>query len=153
MYYACRVKTATRCLQLHSHFDPITSRSQGMTGKGWAWIGTDGATTSPFTESPNLQRAMQGMIGTRPKNGEGPLYQRLLKIWKEKDAISYPGLVHSPRSQEVGNELRDCFTKFQDVIFMESRVIRILLLFSGFCIRCASVRFSSCFCACFDESS
>ncbi|XP_044174984.1 uncharacterized protein LOC114950055 isoform X2 [Acropora millepora] len=74
---------------------------QGMTGKGWAWIGTDGATTSPFTESPNLQRAMQGMIGTRPKNGEGPLYQRLLKIWKEKDAISYPGLVHSPRSQEA----------------------------------------------------
>lgn len=81
----------------------IESRFQGMTGKGWAWIGTDGATTSPFTESPNLQRAMQGMIGTRPKIGEGPLYQRLLKIWKEKDATSYPGLVHSPRSQEVGD--------------------------------------------------
>lgn len=74
---------------------------QGMTGKGWAWIGTDGATTSPFAESPNLQRAMQGMIGTRPKNGEGPLYQRLLKIWKEKDATSFPGLVHSPRALEA----------------------------------------------------
>lgn len=70
---------------------------QGMTGKGWTWIGTDGATTSSFAESPNLQRAMQGMIGTRPKNGEGALFQRLLKIWEEKDASSYPGLIHSPR--------------------------------------------------------
>ena len=72
-----------------------------MTGKGWTWIGTDGATASTFSESPNLQRAMQGMVGTRPKNGEGVLYQRLLKIWKEKDAASYPGLIHSPRVLEV----------------------------------------------------
>ncbi|XP_078384806.1 uncharacterized protein LOC144667275 isoform X2 [Oculina patagonica] len=70
---------------------------QGMTGKGWTWIGTDGATTSNFVESPNLQLAMQGMVGTRPKNGEGALYQKLLKTWKEKDAALYPGLIHSPR--------------------------------------------------------
>lgn len=70
---------------------------QGMTGKGWTWIGTDGATTSIFTESPNLRRAMQGMVGTRPKHGEGVLYQRLLKIWEEKDAASFPGLIHLPR--------------------------------------------------------
>ena len=74
---------------------------QGMTGKGWTWIGTDGATTSTLVESPNLQRAMQGMVGTRPKSGEGPLYQRLLKTWGEKDAASYPGLIHSPRVLEV----------------------------------------------------
>ena len=77
-----------------------------MTGKGWTWIGTDGATASTFSESPNLQRAMQGMVGTRPKNGEGALYQRLLKIWKEKDAASYPGLIHSPRVLEVSFEFR-----------------------------------------------
>ncbi|KAJ7377824.1 hypothetical protein OS493_026392 [Desmophyllum pertusum] len=70
---------------------------QGMTGKGWTWIGTDGATTSSFVESPNIQLAMQGMVGTRPKNGEGALYQKLLKTWKEKDAALYPGLIHSPR--------------------------------------------------------
>lgn len=70
---------------------------QSMTGKGWTWIGTDGATTSPFVESPNLQLAMQGMVGTRPKHGEGALYQKLLKTWKEKDASMYPGPIHSPR--------------------------------------------------------
>lgn len=72
-----------------------------MTGKGWTWIGTDGATTSSFVESPNIQLAMQGMVGTRPKNGEGALYQKLLKTWKEKDAALYPGLIHSPRVLQV----------------------------------------------------
>ena len=72
-----------------------------MTGKGWTWIGTDGATTSPFVESPNLQLAMQGMVGTRPKHGEGALYQKLLKTWKEKDASMYPGPIHSPRVLQV----------------------------------------------------
>lgn len=72
-----------------------------MTGKGWTWIGTDGATTSTFVNSPNLQLAMQGMVGTRPKNGEGALYQKLLKTWKEKDAALYPGLIHSPRVLQV----------------------------------------------------
>lgn len=72
-----------------------------MTGKGWTWIGTDGATTSTFVDSPNLQLAMQGMVGTRPKNGEGALYQKLLKTWKEKDASLYPGLIHSPRVLQV----------------------------------------------------
>lgn len=76
-------------------------RSQGMTGKGWTWIGTDGATTSTFVNSPNLQLAMQGMVGTRPKNGEGALYQKLLKTWKEKDADLFPGLIHSPRVLQV----------------------------------------------------
>lgn len=77
------------------------SRFQGMTGKGWTWIGTDGATTSTFVNSPNLQHAMQGMVGTRPKTGEGAVYQKLLKTWKEKDASLYPGLIHSPRVQQV----------------------------------------------------
>ena len=84
------------------------SRSQGMTGKGWTWIGTDGATTSSFTESPNLRRAMQGMVGTRPKHGEGVLYQRLLKIWKEKDAAAFPGLIHLPRILQVRPESIFC---------------------------------------------
>jgi len=77
------------------------SCSQGMTGKGWTWIATDGATTSSFVDSPNLQLAMQGMVGTRPKHGEGALYQKLLKTWKEKDADLYPGLIHSPRVLQV----------------------------------------------------
>ena len=80
-------------------------RTQGMTGKGWTWIGTDGATTSTFADSPNLRQAMQGMVGTRPKHGEGALYQRLLKTWKEKDAAKFPGLIHSPRVLEVRSEI------------------------------------------------
>lgn len=81
-----------------------------MTGKGWTWIGTDGATTSTFVDSPNLQLAMQGMVGTRPKNGEGALYQKLLKTWKEKDASLYPGLIHSPRVLQV------CFSTLNFVV-------------------------------------
>lgn len=91
-----------------------------MTGKGWTWIGTDGATTSTFVNSPNLQLAMQGMVGTRPKNGEGALYQKLLKTWKEKDADLFPGLIHSPRVLQVS--LQYIFVVFA-------------LLLSFFCLR------------------
>lgn len=45
---------------------------------------------------------MQGMVGTRPKAGDGQIYRELLKTWAEKDAILYPGLIHSSRVQEVG---------------------------------------------------
>jgi hypothetical protein len=72
-----------------------------MTGKKWAWLGTDGSTSSTFINTPNLKHAMQGMVGTRPKAGRGQLYQEFLKIWAEKDASLYPGLIHSSRVQEV----------------------------------------------------
>ena len=97
------------------------SRFQGMTGKGWTWIGTDGATTSTFVNSPNLKRAMQGMVGTRPKNGEGALYQKLLKTWKEKDASLYPGLIHSPRVLQV------CFSTLSLLFLL------LLLVFQALC--------------------
>ena len=74
---------------------------QGMTGKGWTWLGTDGSTSSTFESSPNLQRHMQGMVGTRPKKGEGRIYRNLLTTWAEKDANTFPGLVHSSRSMQV----------------------------------------------------
>ena len=66
-----------------------------MTGKGWVWIGTDGATSSTFNQQKDLQRAMEGMIGTQPKNGEGSVYLKFLANWIKKDSTTYPGIVHS----------------------------------------------------------
>ncbi|KAK3701047.1 hypothetical protein QZH41_008152 [Actinostola sp. cb2023] len=74
---------------------------QGMTGKGWAWLGTDGSTSSTFINAPNLRLAMQGMVGTRPRTGDGQLYQRLLNAWTEKDSSLYPGLIHTSRIKET----------------------------------------------------
>lgn len=67
----------------------------GMTGKGWVWIGTDGATSSTFNQNKDLQRTMEGMIGTQPKNGEGSIYLKFLANWIKKDSTTYPGIVHS----------------------------------------------------------
>lgn len=67
----------------------------GMTGKGWVWIGTDGSTSSTFNQQKDLQRTMEGMIGTQPKNGEGSLYLKFLANWIKKDSTTYPGIVHS----------------------------------------------------------
>ena len=67
----------------------------GMTGKGWVWIGTDGATSSTFNQNKDLQRTMEGMIGTQPKNGEGSIYLNFLANWIKKDSTTYPGIVHS----------------------------------------------------------
>ena len=52
-----------------------------MTGKGWTWLGSDGAVSSTFTKSQHLQHAMQGMVGFRPKGGSGELYSKILKQW------------------------------------------------------------------------
>ncbi|XP_032240858.2 uncharacterized protein LOC5515302 isoform X2 [Nematostella vectensis] len=70
---------------------------QEMTHKGWAWLGTDGSTSSTFVNSPNLRQAMQGMVGTRPQEGRGALFQALLRKWSEKDALGFPGVVHTSR--------------------------------------------------------
>lgn len=67
----------------------------GMTGKGWVWIGTDGATSSTFNHQKDLERTMEGMIGTQPKNGEGSIYLKFLASWLKKDSTTYPGIVHS----------------------------------------------------------
>ena len=69
----------------------------GMTGKGWVWIGTDGATSSTFSQQKDLQRAMKGMIGTQPKNGEGSVYLKFLASWLRKDSTTYPGIVHNKK--------------------------------------------------------
>ena len=53
-----------------------------MTGKGWTWLGSDGAVSSTFTRSQHLQHAMQGMVGFRPKIGRGFLYSDVIKQWK-----------------------------------------------------------------------
>lgn len=67
----------------------------GMTGKGWVWIGTDGATSSTFNHQRDLERTMEGMIGTQPKNGDGSSYLNFLAAWVKKDSTTYPGIVHS----------------------------------------------------------
>lgn len=67
----------------------------GMRGQGWKWFGTDGATTSTFNQQKELQQAMEGMIGTQPKKGEGSVYLKFLANWIKKDSTTYPGIVHS----------------------------------------------------------
>ena len=75
----------------------------GMTGKGWVWIGTDGATSSTFNQQKDLERTMEGMIGTQPKNGEGSMYLNFLASWLDKDSTTYPGIVHSKKPVGVGS--------------------------------------------------
>ena len=53
-----------------------------MTGKGWTWLGSDGAVSSTFTKSQNLQHAMQGMVGFRPIGAGGHLFSSITKKWK-----------------------------------------------------------------------
>ena len=57
----------------------------GMIGRGWTWIGSDGAVSTMFSRSQNLQRAMEGMIGFRPKSGRGPLFESLYDEWLRVD--------------------------------------------------------------------
>lgn len=52
-----------------------------MTGRGWTWLGSDGAVSSTFTKSQHLRHAMQGMVGFRPKSGSGELYSKILQQW------------------------------------------------------------------------
>ena len=52
-----------------------------MTGKGWTWIGSEGATSTSFKRSQNLQHNMQGMIGIRPKVGYGSLFDVIYNEW------------------------------------------------------------------------
>ena len=56
-----------------------------MIGKGWTWIGSDGAISTIFKRSQNLQRVMQGMVGFRPKAGSGELFQSIFKEWQRTD--------------------------------------------------------------------
>ena len=72
-----------------------------MTGKGWTWLGSDGSTSSTFKRSPNLQSAMQGMVGTRPRGGKGAIYEKFLKEWKKSERNEYPGIIHTSRIEQV----------------------------------------------------
>ena len=74
-----------------------------MTGKGWTWLGSDGSASSTFKRSPNLQRAMQGMVGTRPRSGKGAIYEKYLKQWKDSEDDEFPGVIHTSRTEQVRN--------------------------------------------------
>ena len=65
-----------------------------MTGKGWTWLGSDGAVSSTFTKSQHLRHAMQGMVGFRPRSGYGEFYSKILQRWKLKS-----------KKDKVGEEL------------------------------------------------
>ncbi len=56
-----------------------------MTGKGWTWLGSDGAVSLTFSKSQHLQHAMQGMVGFRPKSGEGSVYEGIMSKWKQRN--------------------------------------------------------------------
>ena len=89
----------------------------GMTGKGWVWIGTDGATSSTFNQNKDLQRTMEGMIGTQPKNGEGSIYLKFLANWIKKDSTTYPGIVHSkPVSFFLGRRKTYAYSSLQNTV-------------------------------------
>lgn len=68
-------------------------RELGMTGKGWVWIASDGATTLTFDKQKDLETAMQGMLGIQPKRGEGSLFLRFRAAWMENAQPVYPGKV------------------------------------------------------------
>lgn len=78
-----------------------TAIDMGMTGKGWTWLGSDGSTSSTFKQSPNLQSAMQGMVGTRPRGGKGSIYEKFLKEWKNSERNEFPGIIHTSRTEQV----------------------------------------------------
>ena len=66
--------------------DAITVFSQateaGITGRGWVWVGTDGPTQDEVVEnSTSIQEAMNGMIGTRPKEYTGAEKNTFLDLW------------------------------------------------------------------------
>ena len=66
-----------------------------MAGKGWIWLGSDGATTNHFDPSSELAKTMDGMLGVNPRRGEGSKYLKLLSTWLTKDSLMYPGIIHS----------------------------------------------------------
>ena len=66
-----------------------------MAGKGWIWLGSDGATSSQFPSNSILAKTMDGMIGVNPRRGEGSLYLKFLSRWKTKDRLAYPGITHN----------------------------------------------------------
>lgn len=59
-----------------------------MVGKGWTWIGSDGATATMFKSTNNLQRAMQGMVGFRPKAGSGKLFHDIFTEWLQANPMA-----------------------------------------------------------------
>ena len=87
-----------------------------MTGKGWTWLGSDGSTSSTFKRSPNLQSAMQGMVGTRPRGGKGSIYEKFLKQWKNSEPNELPGIIHTSRIEQVRNSLFDNRKLMQKII-------------------------------------
>ena len=48
---------------------------------------------------------MQGMVGTRPSEGQGPLFRELLKAWADKDAEAFPGVIHASHVQQVSGSI------------------------------------------------
>ena len=70
------------------------AKELNMVGKGWAWLGSDGATILNFPDNSEISRKMTGMLGVNPKGGEGLSYLQFLSTWAKKDKLKYPGIVH-----------------------------------------------------------
>ena len=66
-----------------------------MAGKGWIWLGSDGATSNYFAPNSVLAKTMDGMLGVNPRRGEGALYLKFLAKWMSKDRLTYPGIIHN----------------------------------------------------------
>ncbi|MHA2032736.1 MAG: ABC transporter substrate-binding protein [Candidatus Kariarchaeaceae archaeon] len=58
----------------------------------WQWIGTDGSTQEAIFEGDTaVQAAMEDMIGTSLKKGEGPEWLRFKDMWECGDPTDYSG--------------------------------------------------------------
>ena len=66
-----------------------------MVGKGWIWLGSDGATILNFPDNSEISKKMAGMLGVNPKGGEGSSYLEFLSAWAKKDKLKYPGIIHT----------------------------------------------------------
>lgn len=61
-------------------------------GAGWQWIGTDGSTQEQvFENDASVEAAMEDMIGTSLKKGEGTSWLRFKDMWECANPDDYAG--------------------------------------------------------------
>ncbi|XP_065177532.1 uncharacterized protein LOC135808291 [Sycon ciliatum] len=75
------------------------SRSGGPEpADGWIWVGTDSSTAFE-PQAEDVRDAVTGMVGTRPKGGEGYVFLQLLSEWLQLNRTYNPGTVFNIAAQ------------------------------------------------------
>lgn len=97
-----------------------------MAGRGWIWFGSTGVATQHFRHTSSLGNVLNGMIGINPKSGDGQLYTEFRSAWKSKDALQYPGIIHSrsdksrPYTPQVYDAVRSIGLALSDLVQRKS---------------------------------